>query len=309
MGIRAKIALVAAAFLLGLAGSLLLDRIRPPRPQPVGDTGGAGEGPGYRYERVICMSPAVSEIVFALGAGERVAGVSQHTQYPPEAVEKPPCGGFVNPNYERIVALDPDLIISQGRAEDLRRFAVERDIAFAALPLTDLESIFQVIRQAGELLEIEAQGQLLASKMRYELAQVTARVSDRPPARVLLVTGRQTGTLGSINTVGTGSFLDGLLEAAGGRNVFSDLERAYATVSKEALVQRKPEVIVELHGEGGDHARLLRQVRDIWAGLPSLPAVRTGRIYVVESTYALIPGPRVVKLAERLARVIHGEGG
>jgi iron complex transport system substrate-binding protein len=215
----------------------------------------------------------------------------------------------VNPNYERIVALDPDLILSQGRAEDLKRFAVERGIAFTALPLTDLASILDVIRQAGNLLEVAAHADLLASKMRYELAQVRARISDHSPARVLLVTGRQTGTLSAINTVGSGSFLNGLLEAAGGRNVFGDLERAYATVSKEALVQREPEVIVELHGEGGDHARLLRQVRDMWAGLPSLPAVRTGRIHVVESTYALIPGPRVVKLAERLARVIHVEGG
>ncbi len=307
MGGRSRMVLALAALLTGVAGGLLLNRIRPPRPARSAGVDPGASRPSYRYSRVVCMSPAVSEIVFALGAGPRVVGVSQHTRYPPGAAEKPTCGGFVNPNYERMVALKPDLIISQGEAAGLRRFAAERDIAFTALALTDLESIFAAIRQAGEALEVEARAELVASRMRYQLAQVRDRVSDRAPGRVLLVTGRQPGTLSAVHTVGSRSFLHDLLRVAGGRNVFDDLDREYATVSKEALVQRAPEVIVELHGEGGDQAGLQRQVRALWAGLASLPAVRDGRIYVVESTYALIPGPRVVDLAERLAGVIHQE--
>ncbi|GAH56365.1 unnamed protein product, partial [marine sediment metagenome] len=104
-----------------------------------------------------------------------------------------------------------------------------------------------------------------------------------------------------------GTFLHDLLGVAGGRNVFVDLPRDYAPINKETLLQRAPDVIVELHGEGGDLARLQREVRRLWQGLPTIPAVRQGRVHVVEATYALIPGPRVVELAERLADLFHGE--
>lgn len=303
-----KTAAVAVAFLVGLGLALWLDHVGPAA-HGSSDTGGADLSPPAekQYKRIICMSPAASEITFAVGGGHRVVGVSQHTTWPPEAREKPKCGGFFNPSYERILKLDPDLIVAQGEAADVSAFAEDNDIEVLSLALTDLESIFAETRRVGRALGLEAGAELVCAEMRYRLAKVRARVADRVPVRVLLVTGRQAGSLSSIRTAGKGTFLHDLVGVAGGVNVLGDMDESYGVVNKETLVRRAPEAIVELHGEGRDPGEALAEARAAWSGMVSLPAVRRGRIFVIESTYALIPGPRVVELAERLAGILHEE--
>jgi len=316
-GGKGRLALAGAAFLLGLAASFLLIKLSaaaawnaeqrpaqgllvPSEPAPDGR---------YRYRRIVCMSPAVAEIVFALGAADRVVGVSQHTSYPPEALKKPTCGGFINPNYELLLSLQPDLIVTQGRAEVLSHFAGNNAIDILSLDLSDLESIFEQTARAGRALQLESEAELVCSEMRYRLAQVHAQVSRKPAVPVVLVTGREPGALNGITVVGPGTFLNDLIQLAGGRNVFGDLHAAYAVVNKEALLERAPQVIVELQGEGGEPGVRQEDARDVWNGLPSLRAVQQGRVYVVEASYALIPGPRIVLLARRLADVFHeGDG-
>jgi iron complex transport system substrate-binding protein len=143
--------------------------------------------------------------------------------------------------------------------------------------------------------------------MRCRLAQVQVAVDRKPGVPVVLVTSRDAGALSRISAVGPGGFLHDLIEVAGGRNVFADLPRTYAVVSKEAILERAPEVVIELHGESADLAAKGREARELWSGLWTLPAVRQGRVHVIEATYALIPGPRVVRLAERLAEILHGD--
>lgn len=304
-GTAAKALLVAAAFAAGLALSALLLRLSAPEPVRTG----RGAGGAFRYGRIVCMSPATAEIAFALGAGERVVGVSQYTQHPPEALKKPTCGGFFNPNYELILALRPDLVLTQGRAAELERFARENGLAFVAVELTDLASIFAGIERIGALLELEDEAAALKARLRARLAAVRARVAGREPVAALLVSGREPGSLSGIHAVGPDTFLHDLIVVAGGRNVFADLGRPYGVVNKEAIIERAPQVIVELHGEGGDARELGARVRALWRGLGPLPAVRAGRVHAVEATYAMVPGPRVVQLAERLADLFHPEAG
>lgn len=301
-----KAALVAVAAVVGLCLSWWLASVRPSSVT----TAGQRPEPGrerHRFRRIVCMSPAVTEIVFAVSGGDRVVGVSQHAKWPPQALTKPSCGGFFNPSLERILSLSPDLIISQGEAADLGGFAAANGIALRLLELRDLESIFAAIERVGKVLERPAQAELVVAEMRYRLAGVRARVSDEPRVDVLLVTGREPGSLSNVYTVGPQTFLHDLLQAAGGRNVFADLPRDYAAVNKEAVIRRQPEVIVELHGEGGDPEAACREVRRLWRGLSALPAVQQERVYVVTATYAMIPGPRVVRLAETLADLLHGD--
>ena len=303
----AKTALVLGAFVAGLAVSWWLSGItpRPLRALP-GDADGRRE---YRYRRIICMAPSVSEIAFSMGAGDRVVGVSQHTKFPPEALSLPKCGGFFNPSHEMILGLVPDLLITQGEAVDLTVFADDNGIDLVTLALIDLESIPVEIRRLGGVLQMEAEAEVLCAEMRLGLARVRARAARRPRPGVLLVIGRETGSLSDIYAVGGGTFLSDLVEAAGGRNVLADAGSDYGIVSKEAILERAPDVVIELHGEGMDAAAAESDVRALWAGLAPLPAVRSGRVHVVESTYAMIPGPRVVLLAERFAEILHGEGG
>jgi len=301
-----RVLAVVAALAAGLALSLWLGGRRsvggPSRP-----ASGVG-GASVRCRRVICMSPAVTEIVFKLGAGSRVVGVSQHTKWPPEALTRPRCGGYFNPNYERILALRPDLIITQGEAEDMRRFARDNGIELFSLQITDLESIFGAIQGAGRVLQLTDAARAVCAELRGKLEAVRQRVSGLPRVRALLVVSREREALNDIYVCGSGTFLDDVIRIAGGSNVAGDLVSSYGVISKEALLAREPEVIVELRGEGASDPAEQQRIRALWQGLAPLPAVREGRVYVLEATYAMIPGPRVVQLAEKLAELFHGRG-
>jgi len=307
-GAKARLLLACAALVVGLAVSLWLGRLSPRPAQHKAAAVEASSSDTRPYRRIICMSPAATEVAFALDAADLVVGVSEHTKHPPEALAKPTCGGFINPNYELILSLEADLVVTQGRAEALTRFGRDNRLAVVSLELGDLESIFREAEKLGRIIGAEPEADLLCAEMRYRLAQVRAAVSRQRPVSVLLVTGREPGSLNDISAVGPGSFLHDLVEVAGGRNVFSDLGSSGAVVNKEAVLERAPEVVVELRGEGGDTAAREAEARRLWGSLASLPAVRNGRVHVVEATYALIPGPRVVLLAEKLASLLHPEG-
>ena len=119
------------------------------------------------------------------------------------------------------------------------------------------------------------------------------------------MTGRDQGSLSNIYTVGPHTFLNDLIVVAGGHNVFDDLPVDYGTINKETLLERKPDVIVELRGMTENEAREQGDVRKAWQGLGMLPAVKSGRVYAIDASYALIPGPRVVDLVEKLAELFH----
>jgi len=289
---------VLGALLVGLLLSYLLQRLGFTPPQN-------STGQGAPARRVICMSPSVTETVFALGQGDRVVGISQYTTYPPEALKKPQCGGFFNPNFELLLALKPDLVITQGKAEKVSEFCRDHGIRHASLITSDLTSVFEAIRQAGMVLGCDQDAERLCAKMRGQLDVVRERVAHRPKQRVFLLVGREPGALKNLLTVGGGSFLDDVLEAAGGENIYRDLTILYPTVSKESLVQRQPDVVIELHGEGLLPQAKMADIIETWQAMPALRAVQKKRIHAIGSTYALIPGPRVVLLAETFADILH----
>jgi len=261
------------------------------------------------YRRIICMSPTATEMVFALDRGDRVVGVSDYTTFPPEADDLPRCGGYLNPNFEIILSLNPDLLIAHGEAEELRRFADQYRIDILPLSIDDLDSIFDSIRQTGKVLEREAEARQLTGEMREELEKLAVEDSGKRAFKTLLTVGRDPGSLRELHVVGGGNFLHELLEKVGGVNVLGDQEREYFTVSKEILAQREPEVIIELYGEGEMTPEQRRRYLAPWQGMNSLPAVKNERVYVVEETYAMLPGPRSVKIARRLAEIMEDAAG
>jgi len=293
-----SIAAVVAALIVGMVLSRYLPRLRY-KPPGRNSTAAAPQ-------RVICMSPAVTEMAFALGQAERVVGVSQFTTYPPEAAEKPQCGGFANPAFERILSLHPDLVITQGMGRKVREFCEERDIACLSVELTDLESIFAALDEISRALACEERAQELVGSMRDSLGAVRRKAEAHPRRKVFLVIGREPGTLRQLHTVGPGSFLNDVLKLAGGDNVFGDLSLPYATVSKESLVERQPDVIIELHGEGMTDEVRTERITQVWSAMSVLPAVRQRRVHAIGSTYALMPSPRVVLLAEEFYGILHG---
>ena len=257
-----------------------------------------------RPVRIICGTPGLTEIVFSLGCGDRVVGVSQFSTFPPEAEAKARIGGLIDPNREKILALKPDLYLSQGRQGTMADFCRMYDISFFPLTLETLSDLFAAIRSIGGLLNVRTEAESLCLQISKELAAVRNRIGERRPRTVFLSLGHTPGELTGIMTMGEGTFLHELLELAGGRNIFSEVGASYPQISKEVLISRQPRIIIEI---GGLPAGKIDLLRKDWQKLSILEAVAEGRIYFLTEDFLLIPGVRVGQTADRLARVIHPE--
>jgi iron complex transport system substrate-binding protein len=244
-------------------------------------------------------------MLFAMGAGDRVVGVSSFDRFPPEALQKPRVGGLVDPDLERILSLAPDLVVTYGTQGELidrlRRSRIDVfDYAHAGLA-----DITATIRTLGARIGVAEAGARLAATIERDLSRIQQRVAGRPRPRTAVIIGRELGGLRGLHASAGVGFLHDMLELAGGADVFADVARQSLQVSIELLLARAPDVILELHPpEGWTPERIARE-RDVWSALPSLPAVRTGRIHILSDHRLIVPGPRVAEGVQLIADALH----
>lgn len=272
--------------------------------RPSAQRGAATSAP----RRIVSLVPATTEMLFGMGAGSRLIGVGSYDRFPPEVSKLPRLGGLLDPNIEQLIALRPDLVIVYDTQTDLRQRLERANIPMWGYRLTVLPDITTTVRALGERVGLSTQAGTLASNIDAQLRAVQARVAGRPRPRTLLLFGREPGSLRGINASGGYGFLHDLVELAGGSDVLSDLKQAAVPMSSEMVLTRAPEVIIELHygGEEWPQSRLDAE-RRVWSALPSVPAVRNGRVALLTGDEFVVPGPRVVQAAEQLARALHPE--
>jgi len=261
-----------------------------------------------RPRRVVSLSPNITESVFALGAGGQLAGVSDFSNYPPEARRLKNCGGWSNPNFEVISMLHPDLILVLGKHQRVRDFGKERGIDVQGVSMDSVATIFFGLRRLGELLGREDEATSLTARIRGELDGLQAELDRRPDRHrptALISIGRNPGPLAEILTATGGSFLDELLTLAGGKNIFGDITQYYPQVSKETLMTRQPEVILELTGGVDLTPEQQRALIGDWQALPSIHAVKNGRISVLNEDYLAIPGPRLPQIVRTFRNALY----
>ena len=257
--------------------------------------------------RIVSMPPSVTETIFFLGRGDLLVGVSDFCTYPPETGALPKVGGYINPNFERLTSLRPDLIIVQGRNERMEGYCRQRGIALLHTHMDNLEAIDREIAGLGRLLNCEERAGELRRTLREELDAVTRQVKGRARKKVFVCLWRTPGSMSSMSTVGGTSFVTEVVRMAGGDNIFEDLTRQYPEASKETLLRRAPEVILELRiGERlspSDRERIIEE----WKVFRGIPAVESKRVYVITEDYALVPGPRMGAAARLFAEMLHPE--
>ena len=291
-------AVAAMALALGTAWVLLAAGFAPPA-----DAGQAAAPP----QRIVSLVPALTEMLFAIGAGPQVVGVSSYDRYPPEAAARPRVGALLDPDVERIFSLRPDLVAVYGSQVDLKR-----QLGRAGVPVFDyrhagLADILTTLAALGRVTGHDVEAAAVAAGIERRLADVRRRTSRGPKVRTLLVFGREPGALRNIYAAGGRGFLHDMLVAAGGENVFADLAQESVQATIEILLARAPDVILELReGEPLNDDEVRRRMAD-WARLASIPAVRDGRIVVVSGPGLVVPGPRVADAVTRLARALHPE--
>jgi iron complex transport system substrate-binding protein len=264
-------------------------------------TGSADTSP----RRIVSLIPATTEMLFAMGEGARVVGVSLYDQFPPEVERLAKVGGLLDPDTERLLALKPDLVIVYDTQRELK-IQLER----AGIPIFNyahkgLADITETMRALGRRIGAAPAADAAAARIEQRLDAVRARVRGKPRPRTLLVFSREPGTLRQINASAGVGFLHDVLELAGGRDVMSDVGRQSLMLSTELILTRAPELIIELHYGQSLRREQIPNERRVWNALPSVPAVRNGRIFLLSGDEFVIPGPRIVIAAERFADALH----
>jgi iron complex transport system substrate-binding protein len=251
----------------------------------------------------VSLAPGNTEILFALGLGPQVVGVTSYDDYPPEVREIEPVGGMVDPDLEKIVALAPDLVLVTGihQKNGVIASLEEHGLKTLALDPTSIEGILRGISLVARLSGREETGAQVIQILRERIKQVEATVAqakERP--RVFFVVWHE-----PLWTTGRGTFIHDLIETAGGNNIFSDITD-FQEVNLEQVLVRDPEVIIANTGHGSAKKLPWR-----WANeeprLESTTARRHGRVYLVDANLVNRPGPRIVLGLETLARFIHPE--
>jgi iron complex transport system substrate-binding protein len=253
-------------------------------------------------ERIVSHVPSITEILFALGLGDRIVGVSDFCDYPEEAKTKPSVGSYFDPSIERIVALNPDLVLTDGHSEGVKQLD-SLGIAFLVIDPKDFDGIFNDIELLGKVTGTQGRAKKLIDDMKKDISRVVDRVKDASRVRVFYMFDAT--DLNLPWTAGPGSFIDSLITMAGGENVAAKAVKAWVQFNMEAVVDANPEIIIidASHGTAVIAPAKLRE-HPVWQ---RLTAVKENRIYLIDGDLVNRPGPRIVQGLEEIARILHPE--
>lgn len=259
-----------------------------------------------RAERIISLSPSVTEILYGVGAFGRVVAVSDFCTYPPEVKDLPRIGGWQNTNLERVASFRPDLIVMTGAQAPFVKDRLDA-LGIRTLVVSDrsLDDAFNAITEIGRATGNDAEAEKLLSETRAAIESVRARTRDLPRRRVLCIVDRLPGTLRGMYTATKGSFIEQLITVAGGDSIAPPAAIGFGQIDKEAIVALDPEVIIDM--VQGSQGRLSEDPRAVWGELSKVRAVRDGRIYPVREESVLHPSQFVGDTARRFAEIIHPE--
>ena len=257
-------------------------------------------------KRIVSLVPALTEMLFTIGAGAQVIGVSSFDEFPAEVKKLPKVGALLDPDTERILSLRPDFVILYGSQADLQLQFTRAGIRTFVYRHGGIATVLETIRDLGAATGHADEAARVVRDLQARLDAVRARVKGRPRPRVLLVFERQPRTLREIYVSGGRGFLHEMLEIAGGQNVFADVKRESVQPSSETLLARAPEVVLEVRAAGLLEERELAQEQNVWSALSSLPAVRNRRVHFLVGDYLVVPGPRLGQATEAFAAAIHG---
>ena len=257
-------------------------------------------------QRIVSLVPSVTEMLFAIGAGSRVVGVSSYDEFPPEVTRIQKVGGLFDPSIERILSLKPDLVVLYQSQLELKQRLARAAIPYHSYEHQGLADITTTLRSVGARIDSSARADALASDMERAIAAVRMSLAKVTHPRTLLVFEREPSSLRNIEASGGYGFLHDMVEAAGGTNVFADIKRQSVTASTEMILARRPEIIIELRYGASARADIARQM-EAWNSLASVPAVRNRRVYALIGDQFVVPGPRVVEAIRQMARTIHPE--
>lgn len=261
-------------------------------------------------QRIVSTAPSITELLYALGLGDRIVGVDRFSRYPAEATRKPQIGDYAAPNLEVIASLRPTLVIIPTNPVQLRQRLEALKLHVLEIDQEGIAAMYRSFRQVAEATSTTAKAEAVIDSIRKQLSLIRTRAAVLRPTRIMFVVGRTPGSLDGLMVAGQASYLNEIIEIAGGQNVFKDASAAYPKVSLEEILARNPEVIIDM-GEMADTLGVTdaqkRNVAGLWNRMASIAAVRGRRVHAVASDIFVVPGPRVVLAAQEFFALLHPE--
>lgn len=252
-----------------------------------------------RVDRVITLAPNLTEIVFAIGAGDRLVGDTTYCDYPPEAKDVAKVGDTLHPSLERTIALKPQLVIvsTASQLEVFTQQLQNQNIAVFVTDPHDLEGVFRTIEQIGRIMGQQQQANALVEKLRDRTNAVEQAVKQAKPVRVFYQLSAE-----PLYTAGHDSFVTDLMRRAGAISVTADVPGDWPKYSNESAIAARPDAIILPTGGsmGAANANVAEALRNS-------PAVQAGRVYKINDDHLVRPGPRAVDGLEEMARALHPE--
>lgn len=261
-------------------------------------------GPETAPERIVTLAPNLTEIAFELGLGDRVVGVSEYVSWPPEADALPRLGGLFDPNLERMVTLEPDLVLLLPSQEEVARHLDAVGVPSLTVGIETVDDLSAAVRVIAERCGVPEAGEALAGRLARELAP--RPIPGAPPAVIVLDRDITAGQ--GLLVAGPGTFYQDLLERLGSRNVFADSPIGYPMVGAEEVLGRRPRAILEIRPrEMPVSAR--EQLLAEWQRYPSLPAAQSSDVYLIDAPWTVVVGPRLPQLYEAMERALRRAAG
>lgn len=256
-------------------------------------------------QRIISLSPGNTEIIYALGLGDKLVAGTEYDDYPEEAKSKPRIGGYTTVDIEKVVSFQPDLVVAADAQVSTATPELKRlGITVITIYPESLDGVMASIELIGRATGTESQAEKLVSDMRARIKAVTDKTdalatSGRP--EVLYILWHD-----PMMTVGPKTIISEMITKAGGSNIAAGLDGDYPTMSLEAVISANPAVIVA-DGGHGDNISLPFDFARTESRLAAVAARQNSRIYQINSDLVTIPGPRIVDGLEEMARLIHPE--
>ena len=255
--------------------------------------------------RIVSLSPAITETLYALGLGPAVVGVTRYCAYPPQAADLPQVAGFSDVNHEAVLRSRPDLVVMPND-----RVADRLDLERLGLPVLtqnalSVAGLLQSIADLGRETQRQAEADALLATLRQGMEKARLRAEGRARPKVLFSVMRSyqgMGQITEIHAVGRDGFYSELITAAGGTNAYQG-DLPFPRLSREALLFLNPDVIIDVVPGHEDASAAQRD----WHSLTSVNAVKNGRLFVLTDQADTVPGPRFVRTLGRLSKAFHPE--
>ena len=253
-------------------------------------------------QRIVSVSPVVTEMLYGVGAFDKVVAVTEYCTYPPEAKALPKVGGWATPSVEKVAGFHPDLVaFSEAQAPFLKNQLQQLGIPMVVVPSQTIQDAFAAITALGQATGHERQAAELAARTRAALDAVRMRAVGLRRPTVLIVVDHTPGALREMYAALPGSFLAELVEIAGGKVVTAASGAGYGKISPETVLTENPDVILDLHSATSD------KTEAVWSELPELNAVRRGGVHIVRDDFVAHDSQMIAKTAVLFARLLHPE--